>query len=81
MDWRYQPVFIETDDGPQFGVCEIHLDDKGLLEGWSEVIEPAGDTIDALRESLAQMLADAKTWKPVDFAELETGFQFERQHD
>jgi hypothetical protein len=78
MTWRYQPVFIETDNGHQFGICEVHFDAKGQLEGWTEIIEPAGDTIEELRESLAQMAADAKAWKPVDFSALETGFQFER---
>lgn len=78
MVWRYQPVFIEAEDGLHFGMCEVQLDDKGLLEGWSETIEPGGETAEELRECLAQMLADAKAWQPVDFDELEVGFLFER---
>jgi hypothetical protein len=81
MAWRYQPVFIEEDGGRQYGACEVHFDDNGKLEAWSEIVEPLGDTLESFRESLAMMLADAKTWKPVEFSELEVGFEFERLTD
>jgi hypothetical protein len=81
MNWRYQPVFIETDDGAQYGACEVYFDDKGQLEAWSEIVEPMGDTLESFRESLAAMLTDVKKWKPVAFSALEIGFPFELSAD
>jgi hypothetical protein len=81
MNFRYQPVFIEEDGGRQYGACEVHFDDKGQLEAWSEIVEPVGDTMQGFLECLSAMLADVKKWKPVGFSELEVGFQFERLTD
>jgi hypothetical protein len=78
MAWRYQPVFIEDDGGRQYGACEVYFDDKERLEAWSEIVEPLGDTLENFCEMLTMMLADAKAWKPVEFSELEVGFEFER---
>lgn len=81
MSWRYQPVYVDTDVGRVYSLCEVYFDGLGNLEAWTESAEmtPIGsDDVHDLRGTLARMLADSYKWTPVAFAELKIGMTFER---
>jgi len=78
MAWRYQPVFVENGPHVFHGVCEVYFSDAGELEGWTDIVQPTGDTADELRECLTLMLKDAKKWTPVELSKLQQGFRFEQ---
>ena len=83
MSWRYQPVYVEhkVDDESikEFSLCEVYLDEKGLLEMWTEnhEIAPHGNDIEDLIGAIELMLNDAQRWKAVSFKSLRVGMKLE----
>lgn len=77
--WRYQPVYTEDESGRSYGMCEVHFDDSGRLDGWTESasISPGGEDMEALTSDIVRMLTDAYSWKPVRHADIHIGMAFE----
>lgn len=77
--WRYQPVFVDEGGERIYGMCELHFDDSGHLDGWTEsaVISPGGEDMDGLTKDIVRMLTDAYSWKPVRFSDIKQSTVFE----
>lgn len=75
--WHYLPVFVEHDGSHEYSMCEVYLDDAGLVDAWTEShqIAPSGRSADELRADLEQMLGDLSCWRPIEFASLEVGMR------
>lgn len=75
--WHYLPVFIEHDGTAEYSVCEVYLDDGGLVTGWTEssTIAASGKSTEELRADLTHMLNDSARWEPVRLDDLAVGMR------
>ncbi|QIM15539.1 hypothetical protein G7067_02520 [Leucobacter insecticola] len=75
--WHYLPVFVEDEAKVEYSICEVFLDDDGLLEAWTEIcsIAASGESADELRSDLEYMLNDVACWAPVRFSDLTVGMR------
>lgn len=78
MSWRYQPVYTEENGDRVLSICEVHFDESGTFDGWteSEALAPSGSDLEELAGDLSRMLVDAFSWEPVRFSDLKPGMAF-----
>jgi len=80
MTWHYQPVYVESDGERAYSLCEVYLDDDGLLDSWTasrNIAAHGTDSADALLADLERMIHDVRRWEPVEFDTLTVGMRFE----
>lgn len=76
--WHYLPVWRAVDNGRLYSVVEVHLDDDGALEHWTDSPESValGENVDELYFDLTAMLLDCMRFEPVEYEALQPGLRF-----
>ena len=79
MSWHYLPVYVEANGERAYSLCEVYLDDDGLLDSWTASREIAAHGTDPskLAADLELMARDVRRWEPVAFDALSVGMRFE----
>ena len=65
MSWNYRIMKHNDDDGPWYGVHEVHYNAKGEIVYWTEDPTIEGDTVVEVIESIRMMLTDVQLDNPV----------------